>query len=308
MQTKMNILTIVSYVLIFLGGMGAILLAYSQAIGSEKDKKEIIANTKEQNTRLKEDLNLIKNERDSLSKILAERDERIKVQNENILELSNKLFEKSDTQLREIDRIRNPIPEKVSVFFEANFDLTKKEVDDINNIIREHDPSRGNLLPFDYNKPNSAFDKMNALRDLGIQINITLEKEGKTLSFVLKQMPMLFAGYHHGTTFNTFLVAAQDDNITLSCLDISTSEISSSDKSPSILNFKNSKVKVTYEFFYPKNMRIGNGLSKMYMAENRDYITFNFRNITLRDKNYSINIRNLVRKDSHTYEGVWEGK
>ena len=52
-MTKMNVLTITALVLIFLGGVGAILLTIGQSISSSQDKKDIINTTKEENINLK---------------------------------------------------------------------------------------------------------------------------------------------------------------------------------------------------------------------------------------------------------------
>lgn len=93
---NMNTLTIVALILIFLGGIGAILLTVAQSISSAVDKNDIITTTKNENIELKKALQELKDERDSLSKSLAKRDENIQKQNAEIIFLSEKLSEKSD--------------------------------------------------------------------------------------------------------------------------------------------------------------------------------------------------------------------
>lgn len=73
--------------MIFIGGIGAILLAIGQSISSQNDKTEIISTTKEENKQLKNELADIKKERDVLNKELAIRDKKIHEQTDTIIEL-----------------------------------------------------------------------------------------------------------------------------------------------------------------------------------------------------------------------------
>lgn len=93
---KMNTLTIIGLALIFIGGIGAILLTIGQSIGSQADKSEIINTAQNENKDLRIQLTEIKNERDKLNASLEARDKRIQGQNQNIESLSNKLVEKSE--------------------------------------------------------------------------------------------------------------------------------------------------------------------------------------------------------------------
>ena len=92
----MNTLTIVALGLIFLGGIGAILLTIGQSISSSQDKSDIINTTKSENTNLKKDIAELKRERDELSEALAKRDLILQERNDTIIELNHKLSEKSE--------------------------------------------------------------------------------------------------------------------------------------------------------------------------------------------------------------------
>jgi hypothetical protein len=81
---KMNTITIIALVLIFSGGIGAILLTIGQTVSSAKNKNEIINITKEENIKLKIDLAEIKEERNELSKALTKRDSAIEEKNDKI--------------------------------------------------------------------------------------------------------------------------------------------------------------------------------------------------------------------------------
>lgn len=93
---QMNTISIVSLFLIFLGGIGAILLTIGQSISSTSDKNDIINTTKSENSLLKKELKEIKKERDALNNALEKRDFNIQEQSKNIIALSQKLTEKSE--------------------------------------------------------------------------------------------------------------------------------------------------------------------------------------------------------------------
>jgi hypothetical protein len=93
---QMNTISVIALILIFLGGIGAILLTIGQSISSSEDKNDIINTTKSENLGLKNDLKDIKIERNKLNKTLEKRDAKIQEQNDSIFKLNEKLAEKSD--------------------------------------------------------------------------------------------------------------------------------------------------------------------------------------------------------------------
>lgn len=95
-MTKMNTLSIIALMLIFLGGLGAILLTIGQSISSSVDKNEIISTTKNENKNLKEDITELRKERNELSETLAKRDQVLQERNDIIIGLNYKLSEKSE--------------------------------------------------------------------------------------------------------------------------------------------------------------------------------------------------------------------
>lgn len=95
-MNKMNTLTIVGILLVFLGGIGGILFALGQAHSAQNDKNEIISTTKSENKDLKSQIIELKEERVKLSAMLEVRDKRISEQNLKIESLSNQIVEKSD--------------------------------------------------------------------------------------------------------------------------------------------------------------------------------------------------------------------
>lgn len=92
----MNLLSVIALILIFLGGLGGILLTIGQYKSSAVDKSDIINTTKIENAKLKQDLKEIKNERDSLNKTLEKRDLSLAEQTAEIISLNRKLQDKSN--------------------------------------------------------------------------------------------------------------------------------------------------------------------------------------------------------------------
>ena len=92
----MSTITIIALGLIFLGGIGAILLAIGQAKSASKDKSEIIDITKQENAKLKNDIAELKSERNELSAELTNRDSILQRKNDIIIELNQKLTAKSE--------------------------------------------------------------------------------------------------------------------------------------------------------------------------------------------------------------------
>ncbi|MEX8546198.1 MAG: hypothetical protein V5804_01235 [Mucilaginibacter sp.] len=92
----MNTITIVALVLIFGGGIGAILLTVGQSISSSKDKSDIINTTKQENIALKNDIKELRKERNELNNELVKRDNKLQKRNDKIIELSQRLSDKSE--------------------------------------------------------------------------------------------------------------------------------------------------------------------------------------------------------------------
>src|SRR5690606_31147369 len=78
--------------LIFLGGMGAILLAVSQSLEATKTKEDIIDITKNENRELRDQISELKRERDSLKFDLEQRDLRIQEQTSMLQNKSDRII------------------------------------------------------------------------------------------------------------------------------------------------------------------------------------------------------------------------
>ena len=95
-MNKMNALTIIGISLVFIGGIGGIILAIGQTRSAQNDKNDIISTTKNENKDLKTQIAELKDERIKLSAMLEERDKKIDEQNIKIESLSNKLVDQSN--------------------------------------------------------------------------------------------------------------------------------------------------------------------------------------------------------------------
>jgi hypothetical protein len=93
---KMNLISVIALVMIFIGGIGAILLTIGQAKDSARDKQDLIDVTKDENTQLKTQLTDLQKERNDLKSDLEKRDDRINEQTTTIIDLNKQLVEKSN--------------------------------------------------------------------------------------------------------------------------------------------------------------------------------------------------------------------
>ena len=96
LKKRMNTLTLISLIAIFIGSLGGIGLVVGQMLSSKDDKEEIISTTKSENINLKSQLDDLVAERAKLKGDLEKRDRKVNSQNETIVSLNNKLMEKTD--------------------------------------------------------------------------------------------------------------------------------------------------------------------------------------------------------------------
>lgn len=93
---SMNTTSVIALFLIFLGAVGGIMMYFGQQQSSAADKADIIKTTKDENLALKTQLSELKDERLKLKHELEVRDRKVTDQNQAIVNLNNKLVEKSD--------------------------------------------------------------------------------------------------------------------------------------------------------------------------------------------------------------------
>lgn len=291
-------------ILVFLAGLITVGLSINSIIKSNNKEKEL----KAKQDSLTEAQNKIIQGQTSIIQLQDKYYKEIQNKSDEVIGLQKMLQGNSKTQLDEISKIRNPIPESLNVLFTAIIDLRQEEINAVRDIIKEKYSDGRGLLPVDFMSTNVAFDKMNAFKDIGFEIKILIENQDKHLQILLTQTPMLFTGYNTTAIWSAFTMQLRDNDISITCLDVPTNNIKSNYQTPSLSDFSHSKVLITYNFFYPNSIKIGSHLTKTYMARDKEYITLNMKNISLRHKNYSIEIRSLKRIDSHTFEGTMEIK
>ena len=226
---------------------------------------------------------------------------------DEIIRLQGILQEKSDLQLKNIQKLQNPIPETLGISFSSTLNLSNKEFEDIETIVKSVNSKYGNLFPFESNISNEGFDKINSFKNLHFRLMITFQKDNKNMKIVFNRAPVNLMGYNSRGTLNIFTLYINDikkvmkfDGSLIESESITTNYIS-----PSILDFANSKVKIYYDFSFPTTMVFGSLPTKTYISNNREYLTLNIESLSLSNKKLLINITNLKRVDSHNFEGDW---
>lgn len=228
-------------------------------------------------------------------------------QNE-IIRLQKVLQGKSDFQSTNIDRLKNPIPESLEITFTSTIELSKSEIEQIGDILRPVSKTHGNLLPFNTDRTNAGFEKINSFKNIFLRLEIAFHNGDKILTIMFNKGPLNLQGYNTPNTKNAFILAYQDDKsiVMFHGFALETSDITTNYKSPSFLDFENSKVSISYEFSFPVLRQIGSIPSISYMSTNQNYLNLNIESVALRSKKLTMNISNLKRVGSHNYEGIWK--
>ena len=296
----------IEIIFISLAGLITVGLSVNSLLKSDKQESQL----KEKQNQLSAAQESIITNQTALINLQEKHSKELKDKSDEVIRLQGLLQDKSDVQLKVLDRIKNPIPESLNIMFSASLVLSKDEFSKILAISKMKFPERGNLLPFDYNKTNDAFDKINALKDVSFNLTIFFEKDGKLLKVLLKRLPIAFLGYNANNSNNAIVMSIQEssEKILFEGFLLETKDITTNYKTPSLLDFNGSKVKITYDFFYPQLKQIGSIPSKMYVGDNREYVTLDLQSVSLLHKNYSIDIKGLKKIDSHTFESIWSTK
>jgi len=293
-------------ILVSLAGFITVGLSVNSIIKSKRQENELKAKQDSLNEAQKK----IINGQNSIIQLQEKYSNELKQKTDDVIKLQMLLQDKSDKQLGEIERINNPIPENVELYFEAYFELTKIEKIEINDIIKQKNIfGIGDfLLPFDFNKTNKSFEKINSLKDVAFGITIIFEKNGKKLQISLQKTPIALSGYHVLNKPEYFSATAKKNEIIFNCLYILTNDIRTNYKTNSILDFINSDVKVNYQFTYPFDYEIGHPKSKLYGVgrDQRTFLTLNFKSLKLRSKNLMIDITKLSKINNLSFHGRWD--
>ncbi len=264
---KRKILT--EIILICLGGVITVGLSVNSLIKQQKQEKEL----KESQSNLISAQKEIIQKQDSFSQLQKQYSESLNEKSNTIIELQEKLQEKTDSQLREINKLKNPIPNKLHISFKSNLVLTDSEF----KRIRDNTTNPGNLLPS--NKDNVHIHKVNKIRNLGISFLIEFINNNKVMSIKLNKTPIPFTYFNSQSLEDSFLLTINDQEtkITFIANKIETDDISTNYSPPTLLDFKKAKVTIKYNFWYPFNAKINGTQNKlMYMENHENDIFFKF--------------------------------
>lgn len=214
-----------------------------------------------------------------------------------IINLQKLLQNNSQQQLSGIERIKNPIPEELDLFFSSTLDLQKEDLNQIVDVINQNNFGQIPSLPFNSTVTNKGFEKINSFKRIMLYINILLEKDSKTMSLRFRKGPLNFVGYHTSDYKNSFLSIIKEDipEVIFSGNWLYINDISTNFKSPSILDFDNSNVQISFEFLYPQ----GNS----FIGNNPNYLVLNLKEMSLKHKYYTFEIKDIKRSDKNKFCG-----
>jgi hypothetical protein len=205
-----------------------------------------------------------------------------------------------------IERLRNPIPQALDILFFSTLNVSDTLKNQIGEIVALN-PVRTNLLPFDINKTNPGFERINTFKNVQFQLTFLFQKGGKTLRIRLNRGPLPFYGYNAFNSENSFSLWYDDNSHSVNFEGrlLKTEDIITNYNSPSLLDFENSEVSIEYTFFFPSNIRAGNLAGYVYLADKSNYFPLQFTWISLKHRNYTIVIKNLRQTDVNKYVSSW---
>lgn len=234
--------------------------------------------------------------------------EELKAKSNEVIQLQGLLQDKSDSQLNELTRIQNPIPDKLKITFASELILDAQQFKEINNALKLVRPHGGNHLPVDFNISNRGVDKINSLKDINFRLTINFLNGNKKMSIILNQIPQ-YSGYNTSNTNDVFMLSAQEEKqeIAFHGLFLTTDKISCNYQSPSLLDFKDAEVKINVDFSYPQVLLMGNVPTKFYTV-NPNLNKINLSSVILYDRNYMIELTDIKKVSDNTFETKFKFK
>lgn len=236
-------------IFITMAGLVTIGLSINSILKSDKQETELKA---KQDALINAQQQIIEKQ-NSLAGLQEIHSKEIKDKSDEVIRLQKLLQEKSDFQLKEINRIKNPVPTKLGVTFSTTLNISNKEFDEIYSAMMQVRPTRSNQLPLDFNVTNAGVEKINAFKDMSLQVNIVFQNGDKKMSISIKP-PLRYNGYNVAFTSKNamllFIKKEEEKTIGFDGLDIETEDIKCNYLSPSLTDFTNADVTVTFEFFF----------------------------------------------------------
>nr|WP_294991567.1 hypothetical protein [uncultured Sediminibacterium sp.] len=230
----------------------------------------------------------------------------IKGKSDEVIRLQGLLQEKSDVQLNEINRIKNPIPTKLGVTFSTTLNISDKEFDEIYNAMMQVRPTRANQLPVDFNVTNAGVEKINAFKDMSLSVRIVFQNEDKSMAITIKP-PLRYNGYNIAfaskNALMLFIKREEEKTIGFDGFDIETEDIKCNYLSPSLADFMNADVTVTFDFFFPQPIQVGSIVSKAYTFNRSIPIELSLEQIHLSHNNFNLAIGNFKKTKPNTFKG-----
>lgn len=251
----------------------------------------------------------LKDRQDLLIELQEKHAEELKEKTDNVIELQKLLQGKSDLQLIDLDRLKNPIPETLEMSFNSSLELGETEILQIKDIISRTRSKHDNLLPIDVELTNESFEKINCFKNIYLRFIITFIKDDKEMTISFNRAPLSLYGYNTTNTVNSFTLymfsKGDLEMVRFDGLLLRSEKITTNSKSPSLRDYENSNIFITYDFSYPELFNIGGNPISRYVSNNKFNIILNIETFRLTDPNYTIEISDIKKIESNKFEGKW---
>ena len=268
-----------------------------------------VLETSKKETELSKTQSELNDRQDLLIELQEKHAEELKEKTDKVIELQKLLQGKSDLQLSDLDRLKNPLPESLDISFNTSLELVETEISQIENIISITRPNHDNLLPIDVKLTNDSFEKINCFKNIYFSLTITFIKGEKEMMISFNRAPLNLYGYNTTNTINSFKLymysMADRKKVRFNGLLLRSEKITTNCKSPSLRDFENSNILITYDFSYPELFNIGGKSISTYMSNNKFNIILNIETLSLDNPNYTIEISGIKKIERNKFEGKW---
>lgn len=127
----------------------------------------------------------------------------------------------------------------------------------------------------------------------------------------LNQIPQ-YAGYHQAfnAKYDNYTLALMNENgrekLALHAFLLITKDIVFSYTPASVLDFKHSKVIITYSFSYPQLINTGNMVHSIYVSGKRDYMKLEISSLKVNSRDFNAEMADLRKVDDYTFEADYQ--
>ncbi len=228
-------------------------------------------------------------------------EQELKDKTDKIIELQEALREKSEIQIKNLEKLNNPIPKEFEISFFSSIKVDSIEFKQLQKAASKN----GNHLPVSRN--NKKIERLNKLKDAQIIIKIVFRNNEKEMTVGFDQTPIQFVGFNTSlTNNNTFLMGVAQESIHFIGSNLSTNNIVTNYDSPSLVDFKNCDVTFKIELGFPNLYKLGEKYTSLYTISSQNDINFSLEKVILESTKIKIEVSSFKEEGINLFKSQWK--